>query len=125
MSKLGTEIVRHRPMISLPCLGVTDRMGRLSGAGGATGSDGSERPRLAVVYDITSSSPMGLAGLLSEVCELVWVVDLSDPTLGTMGRLLKRLGTVVDMAGTELAEVVELVRAHHVAGVIAFNDKQI
>ena len=63
------------------------------------------RPRLAVADDISSSSPMGLVGLLSEVCDIVWVVDLAEPALGSMASDRSTLasvpGAVVEAAGIE------------------------
>jgi hypothetical protein len=83
------------------------------------------KPRLAVAYDITSSSPMELAGALSGRGEIVWVVDTSDPRLGTLRRLLPRLGRVVDVAGPVGPEAVEALRAEQLSGIIAFTDSQL
>lgn len=89
-------------------------------------------PRLAVAYDLSSSSPMELREQLDGLCEVVWIVDGADPSLGSMARLLRRLGTVIDtsaIAGRgpgELADdVVDAVAAAGVSGVIAFTDTQL
>jgi hypothetical protein len=80
---------------------------------------------LGVAYDITSSSPMELAAALTGRGEIVWVVDNADPRLGTLRRLLPRLGTVVDVAGPVGSEDLEALRAEQLSGIIAFTDSQL
>jgi hypothetical protein len=89
------------------------------------GDPAGRRPRLAIAYDIASTSPLALAGLLSDVCDLIWVIDTSDPELGSMGRLVGRLGTVVDTQQRTLPDIVDAVRAERPNGVIAFSDSQV
>jgi len=84
-----------------------------------------ERRRLAIAYDHTSSSPMAVAAMLSDVCDITWVVDMDDPSLGSMGRLLSRLGAVVDTGHRRLEAVVDELAERHVDGVIAFTDSQV
>jgi glutathione synthase/RimK-type ligase-like ATP-grasp enzyme len=106
-------------------------MRAVAGTGEAppTADDGSERtprrPRLVIPYDITSSSPMAVAALLTHVCDIVWVVDSSDPSLGAMARLLARLGVVIDTNGLTWPTVVDDLRHHGVDGVVAFTDSQV
>jgi carbamoylphosphate synthase large subunit len=83
------------------------------------------RPRLAIAYDITSSSPIDLAAKINGMCEIVWVVDASDSSLGSMSRLLPRLGTVVDTDGRPPDAVAELLANEPLDGVIAFTDRQL
>ena len=83
------------------------------------------RPRLAVAYDVTSSSPLELAAAVAGRWELVWVVEADRPELGPMGRLLPRLGTVVDVAGRSPRAVAESLRDHQLGGVVAFTDSQL
>lgn len=91
-----------------------------------TDTDEHERlPRLAVTYDITSSSPMDLLGLLRDVCSIVWVVDAGDESLGAMGRMLKRSGTVLDTAGEDAAAVADRLGHEGIDGVVAFTDSQL
>jgi biotin carboxylase len=82
-------------------------------------------PRLAVAFDVTSTSPLDLKGVVEGVCSIVWVVDMGDPALGTLGRLLPRLGTVVDTHGLPFDAVAERVADLGVEGVIAFTDTQL
>ena len=83
------------------------------------------RPRLAIAYDITSSSPIDLAAKINGMCEIVWVVDASDSSLGSMSRLLPRLGTVIDTGGRPPAAIAELLADEPLDGVIAFTDRQL
>lgn len=83
------------------------------------------RPRLAIAYDITSSSPIDLATKIDGMCEIVWVVDAGDSSLGSMSRLLPRLGTVVDTGGLPPADVAGLLANEPLDGVIAFTDRQL
>jgi len=86
---------------------------------------GPGRPRLAVAYDVTSSSPLELTDALDGRCDVVWVVDAGDPALGVWSRLLPRLGTVVDVAGRTPGDVVGELHSLGVAGVVAFTDSQL
>jgi hypothetical protein len=83
------------------------------------------RPRLAVAYDVTSSSPLELTDALDGRCDVVWVVDAGDPALGVWSRLLPRLGTVVDVAGRTPGDVADQLHSLGVAGVVAFTDSQL
>jgi biotin carboxylase len=89
------------------------------GARGAT-----LNPRLAVAYDTDSSSPMEIVAALGELCDIIWVIDSSQP-LGAMGRLLPRLGTVVDLVGLEPAAAITAVGAASPEGIVAFTDSQL
>jgi len=85
----------------------------------------SDRPTLAVPYDISSSSPLELVDALDGACRLVWVVDGADPRLGAWARLLPRLGQVVDIAGRDVDEVAADLTRLGVDGVVAFADSQL
>lgn len=90
--------------------------------------EGVERTRrLVVAFDGRSTSPMDLADTLRPLADLVWVVDSTDPTLGSMARLLPRLGTVVDRHGRSVSETVDDLAAAVgvVDGVVAFTDAQL
>jgi biotin carboxylase len=68
---------------------------------------------------------MELAGLVGGFCDIVWVADLADPSLGPMARLIGRLGTVVDVAGRPDADLVADLAALDVDGIVAFTDTQL
>ena len=94
----------------------------------STAADGQSRlapPRLAVAYDITSSSPLELSQALKDACDLVWMVDTSDARLGSLARLLPRLGQVVESGNRSLDAVTAELSDANVDGVIAFTDSQL
>jgi len=83
------------------------------------------QPTLAVAYDVSSSSPLEIVDSLGATCELVWVVDGTDPRLGSWSRLLPRLGRVIDIAGRDLQSVAGELSEIGVDGVVAFTDSQL
>jgi biotin carboxylase len=87
--------------------------------------DSSVLPAVAVVYDPMSVTPLVLAAAADGICRLIWVVDLMDPVLGPLMRLLRRLGEVVDTAGLDDAAVVERLAPLNPAGVVTFAEHKI
>ncbi len=83
------------------------------------------RPSLAVAYDVTSSSPLELVESVGDAYGIVWVVEASDPALGSWARLLPRLGPVVDVAGRDATAVAADLATLGVDGVVAFTDSQL
>src|SRR3954451_16316825 len=85
----------------------------------------SSRPVLAIVYGAGSVSAMKLSGPARDRCDLVWVVDSGDFDDTTMMRLLRKLGTVIDVAGLSEAEAADALRALAPDGIVAYADPQI
>jgi predicted ATP-grasp superfamily ATP-dependent carboligase len=81
-------------------------------------------PRIALVYDAASITPMVLAEAATGICRFVWVVDGSDPVLAPLVRLLRRIGDVVDRSGLGEAEIASAVAAHAPAGILTFAEAQ-
>lgn len=79
--------------------------------------------RLAFVHRPASFGALAVAEAARDLCELVWVVDTGDERLGSMVRLLNRLGTVIDVAGMTEREAVDAVRDSGVDGVLALADE--
>ncbi len=79
-------------------------------------------PRLAYVYHPLSFAPLSIRDAAAGVCELVWIVDTSDPDAASMQRLLRRLGTVIDANGRSVGEVASEVRTLGVDGVVSLHD---
>jgi biotin carboxylase len=65
---------------------------------------------------------MAIAQAGEGICELVWIVDTSVPEVGSMTRLLARIGDVVDVAGMSLEEAAGAVAAARVDGILALAD---
>ena len=58
--------------------------------------------RLIISCDYGSQSVFALKEAAGDLCEIVWLVDLSQPEMAQMARLMARMGTVIDIA--ELAD---------------------
>ena len=86
------------------------------------GASASERPRLAFVYHPRSFGTMAIAEAAEGICELLWIVDTSDPEISSMVRLLRRLGEVVDVAGCSLEDAAAAIAASQPDGILALAD---
>lgn len=83
------------------------------------------RPLLALRHGYRSIPVLQLAAAADGLCDLLWVVDSDDPEVAATGRLLRRLGTVVDVRGLDDDEAVAAVAAHRPGGVAAFRDEDL
>ena len=84
----------------------------------AQGRDSQDLPLLAVVYGYRSISLFDLAEAASGTCRLAFIVD-GDPTVG---RLLGRLGQVVDITGLDNREAAHKARQLAPDGITTFMD---
>ena len=82
----------------------------------------SDRPLLAVVHGEGSVSPMKLKEAAAAVCDLLWVVDSSELGDPLLVRLLRKLGTTVDIAVLSEADAAEALRPLHPDGIVAYAD---
>ncbi len=85
-------------------------------------SSAGERPRLAFAYHPRSFGTMAIAEAAEGVCELIWILDTSDPEISSMSRLLRRLGDVVDVAGSSLEQAASSIAAARPDGILALAD---
>jgi len=92
---------------------------------GADSQAAAHRPRLVIVYDRHSLTPLELAEAARPICDLIWVLDLADPLLGPLQPLIRRLGTVVDTTGLREADILERVGLTPPDGVITFAERQL
>jgi hypothetical protein len=81
-------------------------------------------PRVVVVYDAASITPMVLAEAASGICRIVWVLDGSDPVMSSLARLLRRMGEVVDTDGLDTDAVAAAVGSHGPTGILTFAEAQ-
>jgi biotin carboxylase len=81
-----------------------------------------ERTRLAFVYHPRSFGTMAIAEAAHGICDLIWVLDTSDPEISSMSRLLRRLGDVVDVAGMPLEDAAAAIAAARPDGILALAD---
>ena len=65
---------------------------------------------------------MAIAAAAGPICELVWVIDSSVPETISMARLLRRLGSVVDVAGLSLDDAAASIAVHQPDGILALAD---
>ncbi len=61
----------------------------------------------------------------SGVCQLLWVVDSSNPGVSVVASVLRRFGKVVDTVGCSPQELVQLVYAHRPDGVTSYADSDL
>ena len=84
------------------------------------------RQRLLVVgHGPRSHPPFQVAEAASGLCRLLWLIDESLPGNAVTTRLLRKFGTVVDVAGMSPEEIASLLRAHSPDGVLALRDEDI
>ncbi len=87
----------------------------------ASAGDGSRR-RLAFVYHPRSFGTMAIAEAAETICDLVWVIDTSDPEISSMSRLLARIGEVVDVAGCSIEDAAAMIANARPDGILALAD---
>jgi hypothetical protein len=80
---------------------------------------------LAYVYD-GRFPPVAVARAAAGLCEVVWVIDSSDPLVAESGRVFRRFGAgVVDVAGMPLERAVEAIARESADGIITQGDSQL
>lgn len=83
------------------------------------------RPMLAIVYGEGSAPAMSLSAAASSLCDIAWVVDSTAMRDTSMLRLLRKLGTIVEMAGLSDEQVGAALKELHPDGIVAYADAQI
>jgi biotin carboxylase len=86
---------------------------------------GDDRPTLAIVYGEGSASAMALSAAAAPLCDIAWVIDSAATRDASMLRLLRKLGTTVDVAGLSEEKSSAAVKALRPAGIVAYADAQI
>lgn len=83
------------------------------------------RPKVAVIHHAGSFFPLDLFHEVGDSAELLWVVDDAVAEDPVTVRLLRRLGTVVDIAGLDLDRAANRLADHHAEGIVSFVDDQV
>jgi predicted ATP-grasp superfamily ATP-dependent carboligase len=86
--------------------------------------------RIAVFHHPTSFFPLDIFQRVHDSTELIWVVDSSEWRSTRAGgdvdrRLLRRLGSVLDVVGLDADETADRLSAHRPDGVVSFVDDTI
>jgi ATP-grasp domain len=82
------------------------------------------RGLVAVLHHARSFFPLDLYQQVSDAAELLWVVDGDTGTCEEL-RLLRRLGTVVEISGRDPDDGARTLAAHRPLGIVAFVDDQV
>jgi len=85
----------------------------------------SDQKVLAIVFGDLSASSMALAAAARGKRDLVWIVNSDEMGDTLMIRFLRKLGTVVDLAGLTVQQCVENVAATRPHGIVAYTDAHI
>jgi len=78
-----------------------------------------------VPHGLRSAPALQIAEAASDLCDLLWLIDQSVPENAFTGRLLRKVGRVVDIAGLSQAEIAGLLRGLSPDGVVAYRDEDI
>jgi len=79
-------------------------------------------PTLAYVYHPRSFATLSLVDAAQDVCELLWIVDSSQPEVTSMSRLLNRFGPTIDVAGLSYDEIASTVAQRNPQGILGLAD---
>lgn len=89
------------------------------------GSTNLRKPLLVVGHGLRSAPALQIAEAASGLCDILWLIDESVGDNAITARLLRKLGTVVNVAGLSPEEIVSAVRAHSPDGVVTYRDEDI
>ena len=81
--------------------------------------------RLVVPYDAATTSVFAVSEAADDLCDIVWLVDFAEPGMDQAARLMRRIGTVVDITGMTVGEMVTAVGETGPSGVMAVNDRRL
>jgi biotin carboxylase len=80
------------------------------------------RPKVAVLHHARSFFPLELFQQVGDEAELLWVVDADLSGVPDTDRLLRRLGSVVDIAGLDMDKAALCLADHDPDGIVSFVD---
>ncbi len=80
--------------------------------------------RLIISYEATTPSVFSLRDATRGLCEIIWLIDLSEPDMANSARLLSRVGRVVDMSDLDREQTVEALRHAKPTGMVSLNDRR-
>jgi biotin carboxylase len=80
---------------------------------------------VAVCFEAAGPSPWTIHGAAGEEYEIVWLIDTALDELGSLPRLLQRLGSVVDVAGMNMDDVPRVLAEKQVQGITTYSEGKI
>lgn len=83
------------------------------------------RPKVAVLHHPRSFFPTDLNHQVGDSVEVLWVADQSCVDDAASIRLMRRLGTVVDIAGLDVDQAASCLAAHEPDGIVTFVDDHV
>jgi biotin carboxylase len=83
------------------------------------------RHRIAVMHHQRSYFPLDLFEQISRVADILWVVDADFAEDAGAHRILRRLGSVVDIAGLGIEQAAQCLERHTPDGILAFCDDKL
>jgi biotin carboxylase len=84
-----------------------------------------QRHRVAVLHHARSFFPLDLYQAIRERIDVLWVLPGPADADATTRRLLRRLGTVVDLAGLDLDAAAQALADHRPEGIVTFVDDHV
>jgi biotin carboxylase len=82
-------------------------------------------PRLAVVFDFGSASPMGILASARGLAEVVFLCDRDRPHVGRLYEELRALAPVCDITGATDDDVLNRPDLADLAGIVTFSESQL
>jgi biotin carboxylase len=79
-------------------------------------------PLVAVAYGPRCVPVMQLAEAAADVCDLLWMIDASLPSMAQMSDLLQRFGPVIDTSGLGPEQIVKALAPYQPDGLVTYLD---
>lgn len=92
--------------------------------GSARNPESDAADRLIISYETATTSVFALNEAAVGLCTVIWLVDLSDPGMVQTARLLRRLGTVVDIDGLSVPQMIDTLGRLGPTGILAMTDRR-
>jgi biotin carboxylase len=83
------------------------------------------KPLLVVGHGIRSAPALQIVEAASGLCDILWLIDVSVPANATTSRLLRKVGTVVDVAGLAPEQIASVLRPYRPDGLVAYRDEDV
>src|ERR1700735_4916130 len=81
-----------------------------------------QREQLVMSNEVGSQSLFALHEAAHDLCDIIWLVNLGTDEMSQLGRLMDRMGTVVDTANRSRHQVIEELRAARPGGLLSLHD---